>query len=380
MLLLAYENPHTGSFFDGDFPMNEAAPMPTTAKSSTGQTIAQSTSYEACFELIEPAAAQVFGADSRVRAVGIAPYPEGRYGFAATRNVQAILPLGGEIAQPVHQFRGIPIRYDETFGEINSLTTTPALPPTTTQVPETQMTRPLVCGLQIQNHDHNLRAAWLPHFMTTGTLGCFVRDDSGVLFILSNTHVLAPGNNGQVGDVILQAGTIARTYTPEERIASLTRFVKIQPSPFGADPRNGDAVLNEVDAGIAEVALGIEAGPGFLPFRGLKPVSGVNGPNLLKPAVLKVGRTTGLTWGDIKKSATIVGPIPYPGIGPCWFRNAIEIRGMSGTLFSNNGDSGSAILNQEREVIGLLFAGNGDLTYACPIESVLSALGVAVAV
>jgi hypothetical protein len=83
-----------------------------------------------------------------------------------------------------------------------------------------------------------------------------------------------------------------------------------------------------------------------------------------------------LTFGQIKKSATIVGPIAYPGIGLCWFRNAIEIRDPVGALFSNNGDSGSVILNRDGELVGLLFAGNGDVTYACPIRSVLSALGV----
>lgn len=347
-------------------------------KKPTAQTMAAGADFERCLELIEAAAAEVFGADPRVRAVGIAPLSAGRFGFAATRNVEAILPLGGGEAQPVSEFHRIPVTYDETFGEVNCLTTVPALPPTTTQVQETQSTRPLVSGLQIQNHDHNLRAAWLPHVMTVGTLGCFVQDDSDTLFLLSNSHVLSPGNNGQVGDAILQAGTIATTYPRAERIASLKQFIAIRPSPFGADPSHGDAVLNEVDAGIAGVDQGVQARPGFLPVRRLAPISGANSPDLLKPFIHKVGRTTGLTYGHIKKTATTVGPIPYPGIGPCWFRNAFEIRGAGGTLFSNNGDSGSAILNEAGEVIGLLFAGNGDRTYACPIESVLSALGVRV--
>jgi hypothetical protein len=192
--------------------------------------------------------------------------------------------------------------------------------------------------------------------------------------------VLAPGNSGEPGDAILQPGTIGRAQPPEERIARLSRFVKIQPSPVGADPRAGDAIFNEVDAGIAEVDSDVEVSPSFLAVRRLKPISGVNSPDLLKAVVNKVGRTTGLTFGNITKTATIVGPILYPGIGPCWFRNAFEIRGLIGTLFSNNGDSGAAILNEDSEVIGLLFAGNGDVTYACPIESVLSALGIEIAV
>ncbi|MES1242650.1 MAG: hypothetical protein ABUT39_13630 [Acidobacteriota bacterium] len=360
--------------------MAESAQVPHPKEKPAEQVAVTSASYEKCLSLIEPAAAAVFGADPRVRALGIAPHPEGLFGFAATRNVQAILPQGVPEAQPVRRFETIPVTYNETFGELSCLTMAPALPLTATQVPETLTVRPLVCGLQIQNHDYGLRTAFLPPYgMSIGTLGCLVQDDSGSLFILSNTHVLAPGNQGQPGDAILQPGTTATAYTPPERIARLKRFIPIQPSPVNADPSQGNAVLNEVDAGIAELEPGIGASSGFLPHRRLIPASGTNVPDLMKPLVWKVGRTTGLTLGEIKKSATIVGPIAYPGIGLCWFRNAIEISDPVGTHFSNNGDSGSAILNRDGEVIGLLFAGNGDVTYACPIESVLSALGVGIA-
>ena len=43
-------------------------------------------------------------------------------------------------------------------------------------------------------------------------------------------------------------------------------------------------------------------------------------------------------------------------------------------MFSDHGDSGSAILSTTGEVIGLLYAGNGTQTYACPIQAVLTAL------
>jgi hypothetical protein len=39
----------------------------------------------------------------------------------------------------------------------------------------------------------------------------------------------------------------------------------------------------------------------------------------------------------------IVGPIPYAP-GQCWFRNGLVVEGLNGTMFSDHGDSGSAIV------------------------------------
>ncbi|HEX3127123.1 MAG TPA: hypothetical protein VH394_07315, partial [Thermoanaerobaculia bacterium] len=87
-------------------------------KQPAAQTTAKGADLERCLELIAPAAAEVFGADPRVRAFGITLHPAGKYGFAATRNVEAILPLGGGEPEPVREFQKIPVMYDETFGEV----------------------------------------------------------------------------------------------------------------------------------------------------------------------------------------------------------------------------------------------------------------------
>jgi len=56
-----------------------------------------------------------------------------------------------------------------------------------------------------------------------------------------------------------------------------------------------------------------------------------------------VGRTTGLTHGEVTQVGVIVGPIPYAP-GQCWFRNGLVVEGLNGTMFSDHGDSGSAIV------------------------------------
>ena len=77
--------------------------------------------------------------------------------------------------------------------------------------------------------------------------------------------------------------------------------------------------------------------------------------------------------------AAIVGPVAYPRIGSCWFRGALVIEGDNGTQFSDKGDSGSLIVRTNGEAVGLLYAGKGQQTYACPIDAVFSAFSCALA-
>jgi hypothetical protein len=65
------------------------------------------------------------------------------------------------------------------------------------------------------------------------------------------------------------------------------------------------------------------------------------------------------------------------------FDNQIEIEGSGNKAFSDSGDSGSLIVDDQLRAVGLLFAGgdvggsNGKgLTYANPIDAVLDALKV----
>ncbi len=242
-------------------------------------------------------------------------------------------------------------------------------------VPEQQQQRPIVCGLQIQNvddDDRQRKAVQLkPGYIIIGTLGCFVKLSGGATGILSNNHVLAGENRGKKGhDRILQPGNLK--FTAAQHVATLTDFVPIKPSPANARPAKGNVVYNDVDAAVAEVQSGVTAMQHYLPTRNLPVPHGVAAAKV-GDKVSKVGRTTGLTHGAITAVGTVVGPIDYAP-GPVWFRQQIEIVGDNGTLFSDHGDSGSAIVSAAGEVIALLYAGNGTQTYACPIQTVLTAL------
>lgn len=65
--------------------------------------------------------------------------------------------------------------------------------------------------------------------------------------ILSNKHVAAGENRGVIGDRITQPGAAA--HASANQIATLTRFVALQPSARGTTIVDGTVVLNEIDGG-----------------------------------------------------------------------------------------------------------------------------------
>ncbi|MBY0232658.1 MAG: S1 family peptidase [Gemmataceae bacterium] len=194
---------------------------------------------------------------------------------------------------------------------------------------------------------------------------------AGAVAILSNNHVLAGENRGKKGTGrILHPGS--GSFTAAQHVATLTDFVALKPSPPAARPALGNVVFNAVDAAVATLKTGVPFTQAYLPARHLPHPTGT-APARVGDHVFKVGRTTGLTRGTVTAIGAVVGPIPYDP-GNCWFSQQIEIKGDNGTMFSDHGDSGSLILRASGDVVGLLYAGNGTHTYACPIDAVLAAL------
>ncbi len=220
--------------------------------------------------------------------------------------------------------------------------------------------RPLVMGCSMGHRK-----------ITAGTLGCFVADrDTGEILVLSNNHVLANENAAIAGDAILQPGTLVGGNLARSTIGKLKRFVKLK--------KTG---TNLVDCAISSIksnttyrknALGsfgrlVGLGPEF-PAKATK--------------VHKVGRTTGETTGLIT-AFELDNVVVEFDIGNLRFDNQIEIEGFDNDPFSEGGDSGSLIFDENCEAIGLLFAGgdsggsNGKgLTYANPIRTVLDLLRI----
>lgn len=330
-------------------------------------------SFEQAHAQLDDAVDTLFDSDPRVQEVGIGRDGHG-FGYGVVRNTARIVPLSTNVVQP-HAIGGVPVRYFDAGHDVETMHEVPASgtgsPGVSSFVPEQGRHRHVVCGLQIQNWDDDDRRGILPQVISIGTLGCFVTDSSGDEALLSNNHVIAGHNAGQIGDRITQPGG---AQAGSDVIATLSRFVTLNPSPAGARPAQGTVVWNESDAAYAIVDASIVTVQGYLPARGRPNLSGTAQPRV-GDRVFKVGRTSGLTWGQITRVGATVGPIGYRP-GDMWFRRVFVVEGENNTLFSDRGDSGSIIAKDTGEAVGLLFAGNGTQTYASPIDTVLSALNV----
>ncbi|MEW6456034.1 MAG: hypothetical protein AB1410_04885 [Acidobacteriota bacterium] len=224
--------------------------------------------------------------------------------------------------------------------------------------------------------------------VTAGTLGCLVkrvkskeigkdmkreeeferikerhRDKEGV-FILSNNHVIANSNRAENGDKILQPGVYDGGVSPDDIVAELHDFI---PVDFEK--------INEVDAAIAKPLSPWKKYVSPLILE-IGEVKGEKEPEL-GMLVKKSGRTTGLTSGKI------TGLDATFNIG--YDRRIARFRGQivisprkKGVAFSQGGDSGSLIVNEENSAVGLLFAGNedGSITIANPINVVFEKLKI----
>ena len=179
-------------------------------------------------------------------------------------------------------------------------------------------------------------------------------------YALSNNHVLAASNLGRAGDGILQPGRCDGGRYPADVIAHLSRWVPLR---FGGPQ-------NLVDAAIAE-------GPFQWLDREVYWIGYTEGVINRWPAIgqllQKTGRTSNWTTGRVTAINATVDVGGYPG---GWARFARQI---VTTPMSAGGDSGSLVLDQNRNAVGLLFAGSAQATIMNHIVFVQNSLGIRVA-
>ncbi|HEX9093799.1 MAG TPA: trypsin-like peptidase domain-containing protein [Coriobacteriia bacterium] len=241
---------------------------------------------------------------------------------------------------------------------------------------QAQRVRPAPGGVSIGHKD-----------ITAGTLGCLVRRD-GQVFILSNNHVLANANLASVGDAILQPGPYDGGRMPADLIATLEDFVPIvvgEQESGCAFARGTARFLSDaarlVGSDARLRAVTVKAGENRVDAAIGRPVSadavtssilGVGAPTgvteaQLGMAVRKSGRSTGLTSGEILQ-IDVTADVDYDG-KTARFTDQV----MAGAM-SQGGDSGSAIVDVQGRIVGLLFAGSDSTTLANRIEVVFEAL------
>lgn len=212
-------------------------------------------------------------------------------------------------------------------------------------------------------------------FCTGGTLGALVQS-GGVVFILSNNHVLARINEGIIGEDIIQPGLIDVGCNSANSlvVADLSAFIPLLFKSKGNFPQNF------VDAAIAEIVPGAVIADGLVLDIG--PVSGNTIPatlSLVGQSVQKSGRTTGYTVGIVDSVGVTIN-VDYGKGRVARFYNQIIITGSG---FLDSGDSGSVAFENGTSdpgdglprAVGLLFAGSASTAIANPIDTVLGSFG-----
>lgn len=225
--------------------------------------------------------------------------------------------------------------------------------------------------------------------ITAGTLGCVVRDGD-TRYILSNNHVLANSNDANIGDAVIQPGSYDGGSYPNDHIADLSAFVPINfievPSEcpianVAASLINGvlkimgrrtqikiikQAEKNLVDAAIATPLQNENVNNEIMDIGTIKGVESA----ILGMKIQKSGRTTGLTQGEILQVNVSVN-VQYGENRVAQFDDQL----IAGAMCAG-GDSGSAVLDDNNNIIGLLFAGSETSTVINRIENVFGLLHI----
>jgi len=229
------------------------------------------------------------------------------------------------------------------------------------------------------------------HFeITAGTLGAWVRKH-GEWFILSNNHILANINEAARFDPILQPGPADGGQLGQDTIANLHDFVPIAMIDISnCSIARGTAwifnliaalfrrqtrlvpmateVTNKVDCALARPTGGDVILPEVLD---IGVITG-EAEFILGETVIKSGRTTGVTQGTVGQ-LEVMANVQMGDGKVAIFEDQVMITTSN---FSAPGDSGSAILNQDKKIVGLLFAGGSGISLANRYSHVKKALGL----
>ncbi len=235
------------------------------------------------------------------------------------------------------------------------------------------------------------------YLITAGTLGAIVKDiTTGQQLILSNNHVMANSNSAFKGDAIVQPGPADGGRAPQDTIATLERFIRIEMST-GGDGDNDICPFANCLSSILNVAAKLVGSKSRLYTKRVSQAANLVDAAVAKPvdssaiddeiidigkidgtkraelgmAVRKSGRTTGTTTGTID-ALDVTIQVGYGGGAVAEFQNQILTSNMS-----QPGDSGSLLVDgNENKAVGLLFAGSDEVTVHSPIDAVLELLNI----
>lgn len=214
-----------------------------------------------------------------------------------------------------------------------------------TMTSDTARYRPLVGGVQITNGTGG-----------NGTLACLARRNvENDVVMLSNFHVMFSGKSDTAtGIEIAQPGFSCCCCCRAGKIGEVV----------------GGSLGGTIDACIATISDDI------VPLQEVAELGGIRGTDaaVVDDVVRKRGRTSGVTTGVV----SMVGIDARNDDGEILNDQIIIDPDEPGNEFQVEGDSGAALLDEDNNVIGLLWGRAGNAGVACQIANVESALNITI--
>jgi hypothetical protein len=220
--------------------------------------------------------------------------------------------------------------------------------------------------------------------ITAGTFGCVVRKGE-TRMILSNNHVLANSNDAEIRDPIYQPGPHDGGDS-DDLLATLHSFIPIHFIGEESDCKFSKATAASLNAlwSTPEKKLnkmGVPFRPRATRFMAVVPqavdtnlvdaaLAMPLSDDMISDEIIDIGMINGTAEGELGMSVQKSGRTTGYTVG------VISQVLLAGAM-SAGGDSGSAVLDMEKNLVGLLFAGSENTTLFSPIQNVFDALGVA---
>ncbi len=204
---------------------------------------------------------------------------------------------------------------------------------------------------------------------TLGFKAC--KPDTKEVVYVTNAHC-STDVAGCVGGAAVGTGTVH--VSPMDAVPQCTLASTIGQVNQHATPSCALGATNTVDA----TSVTSSAGQTQLSIRDIGVPSAFPGTAVVGDTVQKSGRTTGYTQGTVVSTNFTAVVSGYGCCGTATFVQQIRVDANGPDPFILGGDSGSALLNMDGEIVGLLFSGpsSGSSGNANPIASVLSALNL----
>lgn len=207
-----------------------------------------------------------------------------------------------------------------------------------------------------------------------GTFGALITDGAA-MFALSNNHVLASCNHTPHKMPIMAPANLDSTPNipaPRE-FAKFSKMIELRSGVPGIiQPMRHDAACAEItDEAIVSSWQGDNVSGFDTPNTVVRPRTGMR--------VKKFGRTTGFTEGVIESFVPSKWVLPYQSRkfnAEVWYENTWLVEGDGDMPFALGGDSGSLVVNDAGEAVGLVFAGNSSgKSYICSLDPILAHFG-----